>query len=619
MLRPAIRPLIVLSLVLSIAGTWAASARVHAGGLGPISTTLAYPVPPLLASAAAVLDANTGQWLRLYNADSQLPMASTTKIMTALLAIEHGHLQDMVKVSRAAATVGQSTMGLVQGEQLNMVDLLYGLLIPSGNDAAIAIAEHVGGSVPAFVAEMNARARQLGLTHTHYTNPYGFSDTADGDDPNHYTSARDLVTLARVAMKQPLFRKIVDTATYVVPKTSHNREHDLATVNFFIQWYPGADGVKPGWTTGAGDCQVLDVQRDGRHLIAAILHTANVYTDARDLLNFALGDFTWHPSGLAGDTPDQLVIAGTAHNPVWYFPSSGHEVAGPFLAYYKSHGGYSVAGAPQTETLELGGETTQFFANQVLTLDATTQVVLPEPLGFSALPGIGWLKRAAKVPNTTTQRYYPQTGHTVTNRFLTFYLSLGGPAALGYPISEKQEENGILVQYFEDGELIWHAQPDLYHGYVSVAPLGMRSLAGLGLMTGSNLPALHAPYALPTATAAPDATPTTIGNFATAPASTAATTSPAHGSSSPTPGSDVTIMGAASPTSSPPVPTTTATATPSAMPMPASTATAIAAASMSATPSASMPSPTMVATTRPSATASPTAVPGVDTPIAPVG
>ena len=145
----------------------------------------------MLASAVAVLDVDSGQWLRLVDADKPLPMASTTKIMTALLAIEHGHLHNLVLVSKRAASIGESTMGLVEGERVSMTDLLYGLLIPSGNDSAIAIAEHVSGSVPKFVALMNARARELHLTHTHYVNPYGFSKTADGDSPEDLLSARD--------------------------------------------------------------------------------------------------------------------------------------------------------------------------------------------------------------------------------------------------------------------------------------------------------------------------------------------------------------------------------------------------------------------------------------------
>ncbi len=471
-----------------------------AGGIGPLSTTLAYPEPPLLASAVAVLDVDSGRWLRMVNADKPLPMASTTKIMTALLTIEHGHLHDLVRVSKRAASVGQSTMGLVEGERVSMTDLLYGLLVPSGNDAAIAIAEHVSGSESSFVALMNTRAQQLQLKHTHYENPYGFSKSADGDSPGHYSSARDLVTLARYAMRYPLFRKIVNTQRYIVPKTQHNEEHDLRTVDYFIQWYPGADGVKPGWTSGAGVCQVIDAKRDGRHIMAAILNTANVFTDARDLMNYAMRDFSWEPSGHAGDTPDRVVVSGAASGLEWYFPYTGHSVSGAYLTYFRKHGGYAGLGPPETEAVDVDGSLTQYFAAQQLVYNPVAHVVLPVHLGLAAAPGRDWLLPVKKVRNTADTRYYPQTGHSVTNRFLQFYLAHGGPSTFGLPISEKREVNGRLVQYFENAELVWSAKPDDLDGYVYAGPLGIRSLVSGGLIVGRDLPPpLHALMALPSA------------------------------------------------------------------------------------------------------------------------
>jgi D-alanyl-D-alanine carboxypeptidase len=499
------RRILALLVVVTLVGAWPAyvprGRPALAESVGPLTTTLAFPEPPLLATAAAVYDEDTGKWLRLYNADAQLPMASTTKIMTAILAIQHGHLNDLVHVSKAAASIGEATMGLVAGEHVSMTDLLYGLLIPSGNDAAIAIAEHVSGSLPRFVDLMNARARQLHLTHTHYVTPYGFSKSADGDDPAHYTSARDLVTLALYAMRSPLFRKIVGTQRYVVSKTTHNREHDLVTVDYFIKWYPGADGVKPGWTSGAGICQVIDAKRDGRHVIAAVLHTPNVFTDARDLMNYALRDFTWAPSGYVGDTPDQVVFSGTPSNPVWYFPYSGHSIRGAFLTYFKRHGGYLGLGVPETETVEIDGMETQFFSAQQLVYNPAAHVASSLHLGLAAAPGPDWLRPVAKVKTSPSTRYYAQTGHTVTNRFLAYYLAHGGPATFGYPITEKREEKGRLVQYFENAELEWSAKPDDLVGYVYAGPLGIRSLVSRGLILGNNLPpALHAPFAFPSAT-----------------------------------------------------------------------------------------------------------------------
>jgi D-alanyl-D-alanine carboxypeptidase len=590
-----------------------------AGGLGPLTTTLAYPAPPLFATSAAVLDVDTGKWLRLQNADMPLPMASTTKIMTAILAIEHGHLSSLVKVSKAAATIGETTMGLVAGERVSVMNLLYGLLIPSGNDAAIAIAEHVSGSQKKFVALMNAKARALHLTHTHYTNPYGFSDTNDGDDPEHYSSARDLVLLAQYAMKNPIFSTIVGTTAYDVPPTSHNQEHYFTTVDYFMTWYPGADGVKPGWTSGAGICQVIDVHRDGRHLLAAVMHTQNTYTDMRDLMNYALSDFTWYQahatdgSVLVNDTPASYVVSGTARNPVWYFPYSGHEIQGSFLTYYRTHGGFAVFGAPRTEQVNVDGNNEQFFSNQVLDYNATIGAVIPQRLGFDALPSPTWLKRVHRVKNSTTQRFFPETGHTVTNRFLDFFLANGGVSTFGYPITEKQSEHGALVQYFENAQFVWYGGQN---GYVSVAPLGLRYLVELGLITGDNLPpALHMPFALaaPTSTYSPTATATATRRATSSPTRTP--TSRPTSTLRPT----ITPRPTQSPTKVPA--TETATRIPTRVPSATSTATHAPSPTHTAVPTHTVtPIPSLTATPRPPptktprSTSTPTAI-GTDTPV----
>ncbi|MDB5073939.1 MAG: D-alanyl-D-alanine carboxypeptidase [Chloroflexi bacterium] len=582
----------LLATVVLWSGTlgWATNSRTLAGGLGPLTTTLAYPVPPVFATSVAVMDADTGQWLRVVNPDASLPMASTTKIMTAIIAIQHGHLQDLVRVSHAAAAIGQSSMGLVEGEHVRMYDLLYGLMLPSGNDAAIAIGEHIAGSVPKFVEMMNAKASALHLFHTHYVTPYGFSDTPDGDDPAHYSSARDLVELARYALRDSLFRKIVSTATYVVPATKINHEHKLRTVNYFLNWYPGAGGVKPGWTSGAGVCQVIEVHRNGRHLIAAILHTPNVYTDVRDLMNYALGDFTWVSSGFSGDTPTQVVPSGTSSDPQLYFPFTGHSIRGPFVKYYKAHGGFNVFGAPRTESINVDGTLEQFFTNQILMYDPVQGAVVPQRLGFSALPSADWQIRTHKLPDTSWRRFYPQTGHTVTYRFLSFYLAQGGPRTFGYPITEKRYEGRTLVQYFENAELAWHPDATGSSGYVGVGPLGLRSLVGLGFITGDNLPpALHDPFIgkSPTPTRSPTATGKVSPTMTQSPIMTKTTT----------PILTSTMRPSASPTKPRPTHTPTSTATPPAKPTPTSSRT---------------PTPAISPTRSPTPNAT-----GSDTPVAP--
>ena len=200
---------------------------------------------------------------------------------------------------------------------------------------------------------------------------------------------------------------------------------------------------------------------------------------------------------------------------MWYFPYTGHSIQGAFLAYYKAHGGVAVFGAPRTEDVNVDGNEEQFFSDQVLNYDSTLRAVVPQRLGFVAVPTPEWLTRVPRVKNKASQRFFPQTGHTVTNRFLEFFLAHGGVRTFGYPITEKRYEGGTLVQYFENAELVWRDDPN---GYVYTGPLGLRSLVELGLITGDNLPpALHAPFASPartpafhptlTATRRPTATP----------------------------------------------------------------------------------------------------------------
>jgi hypothetical protein len=541
-------------------------------------------------------------------------MASTTKIMTAVIAIEHGHLQDRVRISHAAATIGQSSMGLVEGERVRMHDLLYGLLLPSGNDAAIAIAEHIAGSVPKFVAMMNDRATQLHLTNTHYVTPFGFSPTPDGDDPAHHTSARDLVVLARYALQYPLFQQIVSTRSYVVHRTKLNIEHDLQTVNYFLNWYPGADGVKPGWTSGAGICQVVDIRRDGRHLLAAVLHTSNVFTDARDLMNYALGDFTWIPSHLSGDTTNQVVSSNTAGGRSLYFPYTGHGITGSFLRYFQSHGGFTVFGAPRTEVVNVDGDTEQYFSNQVLRFNQVRQVVTPEQLGYSALPARDWLAPVHRLANNSWRTYYAQTGHSVTYRFRAHYLALGGPRTFGYPISEKRYEGSTLVQYFENAEFVWHTD---HGGYVAAEPLGLRRLVELGFAIGNQLPPpLHVPFTI----TAPIPSPRPIRQV-TAPVEPSVTRVPA--TSSPTntriakaPSPTSTARPSRTPTMAPTMrpswtPDPTRTASPTRSPSPTETPSPTAT---KAQPSPSTPTPTL--TPKPTHTPSPIPI-SSDTPSPP--
>jgi D-alanyl-D-alanine carboxypeptidase (penicillin-binding protein 5/6) len=240
-------------------------------------------IPALSAAAAVLADSDTGQPLLVLNPDQPRAMASTTKIMTALLALERSNLTDQVVVS-PTALVGEASMGLQVGEMLTVEDLLWGLLLNSGNDAAVALAEHIAGSEAAFVALMNQRAAELGLRNTHFANPHGL------DAPAHYSSARDLWRLAEAAMAYPKFREIVAAQAHTAAG------HPLWTQNELLGAYLGADGIKTGTTDQAGQSLVASVTRNGRRVIATILGSQDRYADARTLFDAYFDRFGWRPA-----------------------------------------------------------------------------------------------------------------------------------------------------------------------------------------------------------------------------------------------------------------------------------------------------------------------------------
>ena len=228
--------------------------------------------PSVSASSALMLDVDAGQTLYALREHAALPPASTAKLMTALLVLSRVPLTDTVRVSAKAASTGGSTMGLRAGETLSVGDLLYGLLLPSGNDAAVALAEHVSGSEADFVVEMNRAAANLGLKETHFAN-------ADGEDlPGQTVSAADLLSIARSDLSYPDFARIVATQEADVAG------HHLVNTNLLLGAYPGADGVKTGTTDQAGECLVASVTRSGHRLLLVLLHSADRYADARALL-----------------------------------------------------------------------------------------------------------------------------------------------------------------------------------------------------------------------------------------------------------------------------------------------------------------------------------------------
>jgi D-alanyl-D-alanine carboxypeptidase (penicillin-binding protein 5/6) len=222
---------------------------------------------PDLYIPSGMLDTTEGRELWARDANARRAMASTTKIMTAVVVLERTALDDVVTVRKTDVKVGESGMGLRVGERLTVRQLLEGMLIQSGNDAATALAVHVAGSVDGFVAMMNAKAAALDLADTRYMNPHGL------DVPGHYTSAADLTALSRYAMRDPEFRRIVGTVS--TRAVTEHYTHKLVNSNLMLKIYRGADGVKTGWTDEAGYCVIVSARRGEVALVATVLGAAS--------------------------------------------------------------------------------------------------------------------------------------------------------------------------------------------------------------------------------------------------------------------------------------------------------------------------------------------------------
>jgi len=242
--------------------------------------------PELTAKSALLVDLDSGETLFSVHPDEPLPPASTAKIMTALVVLQGGNLDDEVAVSQNAAETTGSRMGLTAGETLTVRELLYGLLLPSGNDAAVALAEHVAGGEAEFAVLMNRTAESLGLKSTHFTGPHGM------DAEGQTSSAADLLAIARAALQYPLFAQIVATQSAEVSGMA------LTNTNELLGKYPGADGVKTGTTDAGGECLVASVTRQGHRLLAIVLGSKDRYADVRAMLDFAANGWHWTTTAL---------------------------------------------------------------------------------------------------------------------------------------------------------------------------------------------------------------------------------------------------------------------------------------------------------------------------------
>ncbi|MDQ7840648.1 MAG: D-alanyl-D-alanine carboxypeptidase family protein [bacterium] len=260
----------------------------------PASTAPAYagPTAPDGPTAAIVMDARTGRILHAREAHRRWPPASTTKILTAIIALERLPAGAVVTVSaRASAQRQGAVIGLEAGEKWPIRDLLLAMMLRSANDAAVAVAEGAFVNTERFVEEMNARARQLGAHESQFVNPHGFE--ASG----HHSTALDLALIARHALRNADLAALVRTETWDLIRPGRPPQR-LVNTNQLLGRYPGADGVKTGWTAASGPSLVASATRDGRQILVVVLNSRNVFGDAEQLLD--LGFRSVRPGALSG-------------------------------------------------------------------------------------------------------------------------------------------------------------------------------------------------------------------------------------------------------------------------------------------------------------------------------
>ena len=259
----------------------------------------------LYARGAVLMDADSGRVLYGKEEDVALPMASTTKIMTCILALEHGNLEDEVEVSSYAASQPQVHLGMSKGDRFYLKDLLYSLMLESHNDSAVAIAEHIGGSVEGFAELMNEKARQIGCTDTHFITPNGLDavEMIDGREVRHSTTARDLARIMRYCImtspQKEMFLEITRTANYSFANRQGSRSYSCINHNAFLNMMDGALSGKTGFTGGAGYCYVGALRRGERTFIVALLacgwpnHKTYKWVDTRKLMEYGLENYTY--------------------------------------------------------------------------------------------------------------------------------------------------------------------------------------------------------------------------------------------------------------------------------------------------------------------------------------
>lgn len=245
----------------------------------------------LYALSAVLMDAETGRVLYEKDGNKEMPMASTTKIMTCIIALENGNLEDVVTISKYASTMPDVQLKVLPGEKYLLKDLLYSLMLESHNDVAVAIAEHIGGSVEGFAGMMNAKAKELGCEHTNFVTPNGL------DADNHYTTAVELSKIASYAIKNHQFVDITNTSSWQFNEISKGRGFTVNNKDRFLYTYKDAIGIKTGFTNKAGYCFVGAVKKSDRTLVSTVLgsgwppHKAYKWSDTKELMDHGVDNF----------------------------------------------------------------------------------------------------------------------------------------------------------------------------------------------------------------------------------------------------------------------------------------------------------------------------------------
>lgn len=272
--------------------------------------SMAYPVPFTSAQAVYISDLPSGTVLYEKNAQGKLPPASTTKVISALVAMKHFRPDDVLKVTNVMKE--GKTMGLIPNEELTFESLLYGMLVHSANDAAFAIAQNYPGGLEKFVTEMNIQAGVFGLTGSHFTNPAGL------DDDRQYTTAVDLAKMAKIALSDKTFAKIVSTRSITVSDINFTVFHDLKNVNELLGKVAGVAGVKTGQTQNGGEILVSEVKKNGRSVLFVVMKSAERFGETERLINWVFDNFRW--TDIRNITPASQILPQADTPQSYYLP-----------------------------------------------------------------------------------------------------------------------------------------------------------------------------------------------------------------------------------------------------------------------------------------------------------